>query len=120
FPACRRHPARLGRHLAPAGGAVLLLPTQPERVRTVLRSRSIRIFAITQFLLEVQFWFPLWLIYLKDLGFSITIAVLADGVFRLVVVGAELPLGILADRLGRKRTYLLVCGLAAVTFAAIT
>lgn len=89
-------------------------------MRTVLRSRSIRIFAITQFLLEVQFWFPLWLIYLKDLGFSITIAVLADGVFRIVVVACEVPLGILADRLGRKRTYQLICLLAVITFAAIT
>jgi hypothetical protein len=34
---------------------------------TALRSRSIRRLAITQFPLQLQFWFPIWLIYLLDL-----------------------------------------------------
>lgn len=81
--------------------------------------RAVGLMAVTQFLLEVQFWFPLWLIFLLHLGFDLTTAVLADGVFRLVVVFAEIPMGLLADRIGRKASYLLIAGLSAVTFAGI-
>jgi MFS family permease len=89
-------------------------------MRTALRSRSIRTFAITQFLLEVQFWFPIWLIYLLDMGFPLTTAVLADGVFRIVSVLCEFPVGLIADRIGRRRTYLALAGGTVLTFAAIT
>jgi len=75
--------------------------------------------AVTQFLLEVQFWFPLWLIFLLHLGFDLTTAVIADGVFRIVAVVAEIPMGLLADRIGRKASYLLITALSAVTFAGI-
>ncbi|MGD7705208.1 MFS transporter [Microlunatus sp. Y2014] len=81
--------------------------------------RAVGLLAVTQFLLEVQFWFPLWLIFLLHLGFDLTTAVLADGVFRLVSVLAEIPMGLLADRMGRKASYLLITGLSAVTFAGI-
>ncbi|MEV0806337.1 MFS transporter [Micromonospora sp. NPDC050200] len=89
-------------------------------MRTALRSRPIRTFAITQFLLEVQFWFPVWLIYLLDLGFPLTTAVLADGVFRIIVVVCELPVGVVADLIGRRRTYLTLAAGTVLTFAAIT
>jgi MFS family permease len=85
-----------------------------------LRSRTIRRFAGVQFLLEVQFWFPVYLIYALDLGFSLAVAVVADGVFRLVSVFCEVPMGVLADRIGRRRTYLLLTGLTVATFAAIS
>lgn len=75
--------------------------------------------ALTRFLLDVQFWFPLWLIFLLHLGFDLTTAVIADGVFRVVSVVAEIPLGMFADRLGRKRTYLLIAGFSALTFAGM-
>lgn len=87
---------------------------------SALRSPVLRRFALSQFLLEVQFWFPVWLIFLTGRGFSITTAVMADGVFRLTVVALELPLGILADRIGRRRTYLGVAALTVVSFTAIT
>ncbi|MEV4757792.1 MFS transporter [Micromonospora sp. NPDC049559] len=89
-------------------------------MRQALRSRAIRTFAVTQFLLEVQFWFPVWLIYLLDLGFPLTTAVLADGVFRIVSVACEFPLGVVGDLLGRRRTYLALAGATIVTYAAIT
>lgn len=89
-------------------------------MRTALRSRTIRVFAITQFLLEVQFWFPVWLIYLLDLGFALTTAVLADAVFRIVAVACEFPLGVVADLIGRRRTYLVLTGGTVLTFAVIT
>ncbi|MGV9809113.1 MFS transporter [Micromonospora chersina] len=89
-------------------------------MRAALRSRPIRTFIVTQFLLEVQFWFPIWLIYLLDLGFPLTTAVLADGVFRIVSVLCEFPVGALADLLGRRRTYLALAGGSVVTFVLIT
>ncbi|MEJ3746833.1 MFS transporter [Actinomycetes bacterium KLBMP 9797] len=89
-------------------------------MRAALRSRTIRTFAIAQFLLEVQFWFPIWLIYLLDKGFSLTTAVLADGVFRIASVVCEFPVGVVADRIGRRRTYLALAGGSVLTFAAIT
>ncbi|MGW3602946.1 MFS transporter [Micromonospora sp. NPDC005161] len=89
-------------------------------MRTALRSRPIRTLAITQFLLEVQFWFPIWLIYLLDLGFPLTTAVLADGAFRIVSVICEFPVGLVADRIGRRATYLALAGATVLTFAVIT
>jgi MFS family permease len=88
-------------------------------MREVFGNPTIRRFAVTQFLLEVQFWFPVYLIYLLDLGFSLATAVVVDGVFRLVSVACELPMGVLADRLGRRRTYLCLAGASVVTFAVI-
>lgn len=89
-------------------------------MRSVLAHGVLRRFALTQFLLEVQFWFPVWLIFLTGRDFSITTAVVADGVFRVTVVALELPFGVLADRVGRRRAYLGVAGLTVVTFVAIT
>jgi MFS family permease len=89
-------------------------------MREALRSRPIRTLAAAQFLLEVQFWFPVWLIFLLDQGFSLTTAVLADGVFRIVSVLSEFPVGILADRVGRRRAYLALAVGSVLTFALIT
>ncbi|GAB3144783.1 MFS transporter [Micromonospora sonneratiae] len=89
-------------------------------MRTALRSRPLRTFAVTQFLLEVQFWFPVWLIYLLDLGIPLTTALLADAVFRIVSVACEFPVGVVADRIGRRRAYLALAGMTMLTFAVIT
>ncbi|GAA2734124.1 hypothetical protein GCM10010439_55740 [Actinocorallia aurantiaca] len=89
-------------------------------MRRALRSRIVRTFLITQLLLEVQFWFPVYLIYLLDLGFSLTTAVLADAVFRLVAVACEFPVGVLADLAGRRRSYLALAGGTVLAFVAIT
>lgn len=88
-------------------------------MRATLGNRVLRRFALSQFLLEVQFWFPVWLIFLTDRGFSLTTAVLADGVFRLTVVAFEFPLGVVADRVGRRRSYLAVSVLSVATFVAV-
>ncbi|MGH3240961.1 MAG: MFS transporter [Spirillospora sp.] len=89
-------------------------------MKEALRSRTIRTFLITQFLLGVQFWFPVYLIYLLDLGFPLTTAVLADAVFRLVAVACEFPVGVLADMVGRRRSYLMLAAGTVLTFGLIT
>lgn len=79
----------------------------------------VRRVAAVQALVDVQFWFPLWLIFLLDRGVSLGTALLADGVFRLVSLAAEIPMGRLADWIGRKRAVLLVCIGSTVVFGLI-
>jgi len=83
------------------------------------RSPVLRRFALTQFLLECQFWFPVWILFLDHRGFDLPTMVLADAVFRFSMVALELPMGMLGDRLGRKRTYLLIAATAALTYLGI-
>jgi MFS family permease len=80
----------------------------------------VRRFGIVLGLLEVQFWFPVWLLYLTRQGFSLTTIVAADAAFRLTVVVLELPFGQLADRIGRRRSLLLVAGITAFAHVAIS
>lgn len=87
---------------------------------TALRDPVLRRFAVSQALLEVQFWFPVWWFFLRERGFSLGEAVAADVAFRLVVVVCEVPFGLLADRLGHRRSYLTVALLSVATFVAIT
>lgn len=89
-------------------------------MRAAVRSRVVRRFAAAQLLLEVQFWFPVWLIFLLDRGFTLAQALIADGIFRLVSVVSEFPVGLVADRIGRKPTYLALAAGSVLTFAAIT
>jgi len=81
--------------------------------------KSIKRFMLSHFLLECQFWFPVWLIFLTQKEFSLTTIVLADGVFRFTLVALEFPMGLLSDRIGRKKSYLLICLLAIITYAGI-
>jgi len=71
---------------------------------------------LIHFLLHLQFWFPIWIIFLQGRGISLGWIVAADALFRVTVIGVEFPLGVLADRMGRKRTYLLSTVLATLTF----
>lgn len=76
-------------------------------------------FAVVQFLLEVQLWFPVWLLFLTGRGFALPTIVAADGVFRLTIVALELPLGRVADRIGRRRSLLVVGALTVAAYLAI-
>jgi MFS family permease len=87
---------------------------------SALRSPLVRRFALVELLLQTQFWFPVWFLFLRDLGFGIGVIVLADALFRCVVVACEVPLGVVTDRLGRRRSYVALALLSGVTFLAIT
>ena len=82
-------------------------------------SPAVRRLALAHFGLECQFWFPVWMLFLAHRGFDLTTMVLADGAFRLVVVALEFPLGVLSDRIGRKRSYALLAALSAATYGGI-
>lgn len=70
-------------------------------------------------LLDVQFWFPTWMIFLLERGFSPLEAALADAIFHAAIVVAEVPMGRLADRIGRKATLLATCAATIVVFSGI-
>lgn len=76
-------------------------------------------YAVLVTALEVQFWFPVWFIFLLDRGFSTSQAAFADGLFRLVATLAEVPAGRFSDRVGRKRSLYFVLGGTAITFLLI-
>ena len=81
---------------------------------------GLRPFLLTRFLLEVQLWFPVWLIFLTDRGLSVSQASAADGLFRLTLVILLVPAGMLADRVGRRRMYLANALATIVVHLAIT
>ena len=83
------------------------------------KNQYIRRLAISHFLLECQFWFPIWMVFLTTRGFDLVTLVLADGVFRFTMVLLEFPMGIFSDWIGRKKTYSLICFLAIVTYIGI-
>lgn len=84
-----------------------------------LRDAHLRRFAVFQFLLEVQLWFPVWLLFLTDRGFALPTIVAADAVFRVTIVALELPLGRFADLIGRRRSLLVVSASTVVAYLAI-
>lgn len=70
-------------------------------------------------LLDVQFWFPTWMIFLLEQGYTPMQAAAVDAVFHAVLVLAEVPMGHLMDRIGRKRALLATCALTVLVFAGI-
>lgn len=70
-------------------------------------------------LLDVQFWFPTWMIFLLERGFTPLQAALIDAIFNGAVVLAEVPMGAVVDRIGRKRALLISCALTTVVFLGI-
>lgn len=81
--------------------------------------RGLKRLSVIRLLLDVQFWFPVWLFLLLDRGFTLNQAALADALFRVVVVLAEVPMGILSDRIGRKKSLVAVCVLTVGVFLGI-
>lgn len=71
---------------------------------------------LIHFLLESQFWFPIWVIFLLDKNFTLQQIVFADMIFRGSIVVLEFPLGVLGDRIGRKFTYFSGAILGVVTY----
>lgn len=74
---------------------------------------------IVRFLLDVQFWYPTWMLLLLDRGFSAGQISAVDAVHYLVIVVSEVPAGWLSDRIGRRATLLLGCLLTIPVFCGI-
>lgn len=85
----------------------------------IAKGSALRRLAVAHLFLEFQFWFPVWMLFLTERGFELTTMVVADGVFRFTMVALEFPLGVLGDRIGRKRSYITISLLALTTYIAI-
>ncbi len=71
---------------------------------------------VVHFLLESQFWFPIWVIFLLEKNFTLQQIVFADMIFRGSIVLMEFPLGVLGDKIGRKFTYFSGAVLGVITY----
>jgi len=74
---------------------------------------------LVHFLLESQFWFPIWVLFLLERDFTLSQIVIADMVFRSSIVIMEFPLGVLGDKIGRRKTYFLGALFAALTYSLL-
>ena len=75
-------------------------------------------FYLFQFFLNLQLWWPIWIIYLtEERGFTLGQVTLLDVPFWLSIVALQIPAAAIADRWGRKPT--LVAAACALT-AAVT
>jgi len=76
---------------------------------------NIRKYYLFQFFLNLQLWFPIWIIYLtEERGLTLAQVTLIDIPFWLCIVLLQIPAAAIADRWGRKPT--LIAG--GMAFAA--
>ena len=84
-------------------------------VPTQISSRNARLTLFISFLTDLAFILPIWLIFsTHELGLS---AALASALFMVIWLGSallEVPTGALADRLGRKRMFLIGAALLSL------
>lgn len=68
-----------------------------------------------RFLMNLQLWWPIWVIYLqRSRGLSLTQITLLDTPFFLLIVLSEVPTGAIADRFGRRVSLMIGSTLLAV------
>jgi MFS family permease len=72
---------------------------------------------LAYFFLQMQFWFPIWVLFLLERDISLSEIVIADMVFWASVIIFEVPAGMIGDRLGRKKTYFIGALLGAMSYA---
>lgn len=88
-------------------------------VLTQTNPKSLNLFGWGYFFVNLQFWFPVWVIFLLDRDISLFEIIVADVVFNVAIILLEFPLGVISDRIGRKRTIILGTFLGAATYASM-
>ncbi len=67
------------------------------------------------FLMDFALWMPIWVLYLQDRrGLSLTQITFLDVPFFLLIVVAQVPAGVIADRFGRKYSIMIGAAFFAV------
>ena len=80
--------------------------------------RNERLYYSFVFLMEMGFWFGIWIKYLTvSRGLELRYILLMDLPFWLMVAALEAPFGALADRIGHSRVLALGAGVYALTIA---
>lgn len=87
---------------------------------TFKNKNSLYRLGLAYFLIQLQFWFPIWVIFLLDRGLTFYHVIIADIIFWGSVILLEFPMGYIGDRLGRRTTYLLGALLGAITYFIMT
>jgi len=65
---------------------------------------NIKKYYLFSFLYNTYLWLPVWVLFLLDMGFSLTQITFLDTFFFVTIVILSLPVGMLSDRIGRKST----------------
>ncbi len=85
---------------------------------------NIRKYYLFQFFLNMQLWFPIWIIYLtEERGLTLAQVTLIDIPFWLCIVLLQIPAAAIADRWGRRPTLIaggLAFGAAVTAFGLAT
>ncbi|MEX0782160.1 MAG: MFS transporter [Dehalococcoidia bacterium] len=91
--------------------------TDPAQLRAAA-ANNIRRFYEFRFISHFQLWMPIWILYLHDSrGLSIAQILVLDALFEIMMMVAEVPTGVVADRWGRRRSMLL--GQVGITLAVV-
>jgi MFS family permease len=79
---------------------------------------NIRRFYEFRFITHFQLWMPIWILYLQDArGLSLAQILVLDALFEIMMLLAEVPTGVVADRWGRRQS--LILGQVGVTVAVV-
>lgn len=70
--------------------------------------RNIRWYLVYRVMYEFGIWFPIWILFLHDeLGLSFLTILLLDAIYQALLVVMEIPTGMLADSIGRRKVMIL-------------
>ncbi|MBD3194695.1 MAG: MFS transporter [Candidatus Lokiarchaeota archaeon] len=75
---------------------------------------------IAYFMIQLQFWFPIWIVFLIERGLTFYDVIIADIVYWIAVVLLEFPMGYIGDRIGRRTTYFLGALFGAGTYLVMS
>src|SRR5947209_6654215 len=79
---------------------------------------NVRRFYLYRFLVNLQLWLPIWVLYLqRQRGLTLGQVAALDAPFWLVNVLAQIPTGAFADRFGRKPSLVVGCVVLAGAYA---
>ena len=86
------------------------------RISDFFTIKGLPVLGLAFFCLQMQFWFPVWVLFLLERGISLSEIVVADMIFWTCVIIFEVPAGMFGDRVGRKRTYFIGAILGALSY----
>jgi MFS family permease len=70
--------------------------------------RNIRWYAVFRITYEFGLWFPIWILFLtRELGLTFTEIMVLEAAFQALIVVFEVPMGIFADRYGRRPAFMI-------------
>lgn len=79
-------------------------------------NKNLTILGVAYFCIQVQFWFPIWVIFLLDRGLTLNQIVIADIVYWGAIVVLEFPTGVIGDKIGRRTTFSIAAFFGALAY----